>query len=141
MSESKVVKQVGILEKLFSYDGTFNRLNYLVYGLAMPGVFVIGGIYLLAVSQYIGIAMMVLALPVFVAATVKRANDRKDSSVLMVVGSFIPYLGFLIMLYLLLAPSRKVGNEPKQYGFKHILIGLGVLIGVLAITSFVLRMI
>lgn len=134
MSENQIIEKAGVLENLFLYNGTFKRLDYLIYGIAIPLTFIIGGIFLPALlngqffSTGIGIALIILALPIIIAATAKRAKDRKENPILTVIGAFIPYIGFIVMLYLLLAPSKNQSYAPKQYGFKHLIIGFGIFI-------------
>jgi len=141
MSKNEVVEKAGVLGNLFSYDGTFNRMNYLVYGLIIPISFAVIG-FVLPVSLEgkfysggIGIALIIFVIPILVAATVKRAKDRKESPGVMVIGSFIPYIGFLIMLYLLLAPTKK---EDRVVSKSSKTISIVLLVGAIGILLFIL---
>ncbi len=132
-------EKVGILEKLFSYNGKFGRTEYLIFGLIVPFVFLFVGLFLpsmviketgVGMVGIIGIIIAILSLPIYVAATVKRAKDRNESPVLMVIASIIPYIGVIVMLYLLLAPGKKEGEPSKAL---NIIIGIFIAIILLGI--------
>lgn len=127
-------EKVGILSKLFSFQGKIGRLDYLLYGLIIP-IVLMGVGFWASLSLQLAPAVIIaiiLAIPIQIAATVKRARDRGDNPILIVILSLIPYLGFITMLYLLLAPSTKNGNKSKIITYLLIAIAIIFILGILA---------
>jgi len=99
----------------FSFRGVSGRLNYLVYGVLASYVLMGFGFYIsMQLGNFIPFYIsLVIALPLGLAATVRRARDRKENIVLLMIFAMVPYVNILIMLYLLLAPSIKEGEAVK----------------------------
>ena len=99
----------------FSFRGVSGRLNYLVYGVLSSYVLLGLGFYIsMQLGNFIPFFMsLAVALPLGLAATVRRARDRKENIILLLILSVIPYVFIIIMLYLLLAPSKKEGEVVK----------------------------
>ena len=121
----------------FSFRGVSGRLNYLGYGVLAPYV-ILGFGFSISIQLESFIAFyisLILALAIGLTATVRRARDRKENIVLLMILSMIPYVNILIMLYLLLAPSKKEGEIVKTskvalwvMGIMALLIFIAILI-------------
>ncbi len=93
----------------FSFKGRSGRLDYLVYGVLLASS-------LMALGFYIGIKLENIALlyglvivggVMALATTVRRSRDREENIILVLILSAIPYFGFLVVLFLLLAPGKR----------------------------------
>jgi uncharacterized membrane protein YhaH (DUF805 family) len=94
----------------FSFTGKSGRLDYLVYGVGLTYILIFGGIIL---GSQLGnpvflIGMILLGVWVGLAATVRRSRDREVNIFLIILLSLIPYVGFVVTLYLLFAPGKQV---------------------------------
>ena len=100
---------------MFSFRGKIDRSNYLVSGVIAPIVLLAGAGYIsLAmtnISANIATIFLVLAaLYVFFASIIKRSRDTGNNPASMVIGSIIPVLGFVVMIYMLFkegVPAKK----------------------------------
>ena len=114
-------KNIRTLDKLFSHKGTFNRIDYLIYGIVIPillSMISLSTIFLLLPgfinevkieNVIIGVIMLILGILstyIIIVAVIKRARDHKSNIVLMVIYIFLPYLNILTMLYLLFSPTK-----------------------------------
>jgi len=93
----------------FSFRGRSGRLDYLVYGVLLTYMILFTGIYIGIQTDnlpVIGVTIL-LGSAIGLAATVRRARDRKENIVLIILLSLIPYVGFVVLFYLLLAPAKK----------------------------------
>jgi len=99
----------------FSFRGVSGRLNYLVYGVLSSYVLLGLGFYIsMQLENFIPFYIsLVIALPLGLAAIVRRARDRKENIILLMIVAMMPYINILVMLYLLLAPSKKEGEIVK----------------------------
>jgi len=104
----------------FSFRGRSGRLDYLVYGVLLTYMILFFGVYMGIKMENTPVVVVSIVLGgiIGLAATVRRARDREENIVLLILLSLIPYLGFLVLLYLLLAPSKrkkavKIESEEK----------------------------
>jgi len=113
-----------MFEKLFSFKGTFNRKEYLLYGIVLPLVVIVfaGMVASLlhgANETVMGIIfLIILLLNIYIplAATVKRARDT-SSSVALIMFLWV-FLTPIAVIYLLFAPGQERGEngESKSKG-------------------------
>ncbi len=92
----------------FSFTGRSGRLDYLVYGIGLTYILILGGVIIGSQlgSPVLLIGFIILGVWIGLAATVRRTRDREENIFLIILLSLIPYIGFIVMLYLLFAASR-----------------------------------
>jgi len=92
----------------FSFRGRSGRLDYLVYGLVLSFTLMLGGVIIGAKleSEFIVFGSIIVGAIMALASIVRRTRDRKESIPLIIVLSLIPYVGFAVMLFLLLSPGK-----------------------------------
>ncbi len=78
------------------------------------------------ISLLVGIVSVVLLIPVYISAYVRRLHDVNQSGLLTLL-IFVPFVNLLLFLYLLFAPgtqgANKYGNPVNSYNY-WIVIGL-----------------
>lgn len=123
-----------LLEKIknvFSVDGKYNRLQYLLYGIVIPVILVMG--LKIDFPSIVKIIIGLLALYLMIIAAIKRARDTKYDTTTLVVLGFIPYIGLIAQLFLLFAPH---GEKSSKGSNKLIIILIAVfaivILGILA---------
>ena len=92
----------------FSFKGKSGRLDYLVYGIVLTYILILEGIIMGSQlgSPVLLIGSIFLGVWIGFAATVRRTRDREENIFLIILLSLIPYIGFIVMLYLLFAASK-----------------------------------
>lgn len=93
-------------DKPFSFKNRSGRLDYLVYGLLVPFA-IIGLSYIVGIelkSTVVLLGGMLVGAFFAIAATVRRARDRKENIILIIILSVM--FSIIASLYLVLAPSR-----------------------------------
>jgi len=92
----------------FSFKGKSGRLDYLVYGIVLTYILIFEGIIIGSQlgSPVLLVGSIFLGLWIGLAATVRRTRDREENIFLIILLSLIPYIGFIVMLYLLFAASK-----------------------------------
>ncbi len=118
----------------FSFKGKSGRLDYLVYGVLLSYVLVGSGFYfgIQTGNPIIFYGALLVAIIISIAATVRRTRDRGDNIIVVLILALIPYLNFVVMVYLLLAPGKEDGKPSKII---NIIVGVVlaiILIGILA---------
>lgn len=105
---SKIVK-ASDFGNPFSFRGRSGRLDYLVYGIVLSYTLMLGGVIVGAKlgNQFIFFGAIIVGAIVALASIVRRTRDREESIALVIVLSLIPYVGFAVMLFLLLAPGKR----------------------------------
>ncbi len=118
----------------FSFKGRSGQLDYLVYGIIVPYALLGLGFYISTQtgSPIILLIGIILAIFIGLAATVRRVRDRGDNIILVIILSLIPYLNFIVMLYLLVAPSKKGGQSSNIIAIIAAVVFVVFLIGILA---------
>lgn len=93
----------------FSFRGRSGRLDYLVYGILLSYTIILGGILVGAKlgNQFILLGSILVGAIIALASVVRRTRDREENIVLVILLALIPYVGFAVMLYLLLAPGKR----------------------------------
>jgi len=93
----------------FSFRGRSGRLDYLVYGILLSYTIMLGGILVGAKlgNQFILLGSILVGAIVALASIVRRTRDREENIVLVILLALIPYVGFAVMLFLLLAPGKR----------------------------------
>ncbi len=118
----------------FSFKGRSGQLDYLVYGIIVPYALLGLGFYISTQtgSPIVLLIGIILAIFIGLAATVRRVRDRGDNIILVIILSLIPYLNFIVMLYLLVAPSKKGGQSSNIIAIIAAVVFVVFLIGILA---------
>jgi uncharacterized membrane protein YhaH (DUF805 family) len=111
---------------IFSFEGILHRLGYLTHTFIAICIF-IAGLLFMVVNQKplinepstLGILFAVLSFIVMLwisfAALVKRTRDLEQSIPLFIFLSLIPYINFIIVIILLLAPSKYLQDQEHEY--------------------------
>jgi len=112
-------EESGVLGKIFSFKGEFDRKEYLFFGIIMPLLIVIGGGVAASVifesnqemRNTILAVFMLFGVYIMMIAAVKRARETASNTFLVMVlwVAFMP----VMMIYLLLAPSGET-REAKS---------------------------
>ncbi len=99
----------------FSFRGRSGRLDYFVYGVLLTYTLLLGGAYIgiRLESLFIFYGLILVGVIVGLASTVRRTRDREENIVLVIILSLIPYVGFAVLLYLLLAPGKQAQQSVK----------------------------
>ena len=100
----------------FSFRGKSGRLNYLVYGVLLSYSLIIGGFIVGAKTDIPSILyiFVFLGAVMALASTVRRARDRGENIVLVILLSLVPYVGFAVLLFLLLAPGKENNTKAAE---------------------------
>lgn len=101
----------------FSFDGRVTRTNYLLYSIGGAlGFGFVGGL-LGALAVPLGVIVFAVGSIYVISLSVRRAHDVDVTGLVVLLGA-IPYLGFLVGLYLLLAPGtagpNRFGPNPRS---------------------------
>jgi len=133
---------MSVLSKMFSLRGELNRKDYLIYGLIVPIVIFIAGMFLVkSVSPdksgaYVVIILGFITAYIMLSATVKRANNTASSTLLVMILWFV--LTPIAILYLLFAPEKVVDNSgeaKKQMGIVGVIAVIFLAVIALGIVS------
>lgn len=116
----------------FSFRGKSGRLDYLVYGVLLSYSLMIIGFYIGVMAENIAMVFVfvIVGAIIALASTVRRVRDRKENIILVILLSLIPYLGFIVMLFLLLAPgikdeqSMEVDRKVEEDDMKLVTVGI-----------------
>ena len=102
----------------FSFKGKSGRLDYLVYGIGLTYILIFGGVIIGTQfgSPVILFTFIILGIWIGLASTTRRSRDREENIFLIIFFSLIPYIGFIVTLYLLFAASKQA--EEKSEGKK-----------------------
>jgi general secretion pathway protein G len=127
----KMNKNIGtdngdILDKLFSFKGVMNRKEYLIYGILFPIILIgLGGYLASTVAEgKIFLIFVFLGAIAQLATTVKRARDRHENIVILIIALFA--FSPIVILYLLLAPAKELEEVKKQKSSVLLYILLGI---------------
>ena len=119
-AESNIYEQVLMsdFKNPFYFSGRSGRSDYFVYGILVPILLSLLGVYAGFKLELIPVMLgFVLAGTVIgLAALVRRCRDREENVFVAILLIMIPYFGFLVPLYLLLAPGkrRKVAENENR---------------------------
>ena len=93
----------------FSFRGMSGSLDYLVYGVLLTYTLMLFGFFIGIKLENIFIlyGLIIAGSIIGLASTVRRARDREENIVLVILLALIPYIGFAVLLYLLLAPGKR----------------------------------
>jgi len=140
MQESKNIEERDFLSMLFSFKGRINRKEYFIYGIVIPLILIGLGLFIREkmVDNTPFLVLLVVALIIQIATSIKRGRDRNENIILLVILLFIPYISLLVMLYLLFAPSKEpsTNSEKKSKVLLYILLGsILIFIGGIALSK------
>jgi uncharacterized membrane protein YhaH (DUF805 family) len=113
--------------KMFSFKGTLNRKEYLIYGLIIPILILIVSVIITKETKVSVLEVtLLLSFYMMIVATVKRARETASSVTLVMILwiAFTP----LIVLYLLFAPAQTSDNDRKNSLGRIIAIVIAVII-------------
>lgn len=98
-----------IFGNLIGVSGRVGRIAYLLYGVVIPTIIFGFGSWLTLIQKVDSALMIGLIISFYmsVVVTIKRARDRNENPLMVVILAMVPYIGILILLYLLLAPVKK----------------------------------
>jgi uncharacterized membrane protein YhaH (DUF805 family) len=93
----------------FSFRGRSSRLDYLVYGVLLSYALMLLGVYIGVQLEKPAVifAFVIVGAVSALASIVRRVRDREESILLVIILSLIPYVGFFVLIYLLLAPGKR----------------------------------
>jgi general secretion pathway protein G len=130
MQENKHDEERDILTMLFSFKGRINRKEYFIYGIIIPIILIALGFFIqqVMVQSSSFLVLLVVAVLIQLATSVKRARDRDESIIALVILLLIPYISVLVILYLLFAPSKEPSTEGKKKSRVILYILLGILL-------------
>jgi len=136
MQESKNIEERDFLSMLFSFKGRIGRKEYFIYGIVIPLILIGLGLFIREKMENNTpfLVLLVTALIIQIATSIKRGRDRSENIILLVILLFIPYISLLVMLYLLFAPSK----EPSMVEEKKSIFWLSIFLGVILLL-FVLK--
>jgi len=124
-----------ILNRLFSYSGEINRLEYLLYGVIAPFGFVMLGAVISQLAeglQMVGALFFLVAFSVALSSLVKRSRDANQNTILMVVLFFA--FTIIPVVIALIAPTytgeKKSSTRGVVIGLLFVIIVLGILAAV-----------
>jgi len=131
MNEQVNNESKNFFSMLFSFRGIINRQEYLIYGVVIPLIIIGVGFYYLYLNIIdIRIFQIFILLGVIIqlATTVKRARDRDENIVVLIIALLL--FSPIVILYLLFAPSKGLEERKNQKsrGLFYILLGLSLLI-------------
>ena len=132
MNEHISSEEKGFLSMLFSFRGRINRQEYFIYGVLIPFIFIGLGVYMFFSMEQGNISLLPILFGgiIQLASSVKRARDRNENIVVVVIALLLPYISFLVVLYLLIAPSKVLeeGSVKKSRTVLYILLAFLVFI-------------
>lgn len=125
-----------ILDNLFSFKGVLNRQEYFLYGIVIPLILVGVGFYLATTvpEGKIFLILVVLGAIAQLATTVKRARDRNENIVVLIIA--LLFFSPIVILYLLFAPSKEL--EERQNKKSRVLLYIFLIMSILVIIGLVL---
>jgi len=131
MNEHINSEEKGFLSMLFSFRGRINRQEYFIYGVLIPFIFIgLGFLRLHMEGENVYLLSIFVGAIIQLASSVKRARDRNENIVVVVIALLLPYISFLVVLYLLIAPSKVLeeGSVKKSRTVLYILLAFLVFI-------------
>ena len=132
MNEHINSEEKDFFSMLFSFRGRINRQEYFIYGVLIPFIFIGLGVYMLFSMEQGNVSLLPILFGgiIQLASSVKRARDRNENIVVVVIALLLPYTSFLVVLYLLIAPSKVLeeGSVKKSRTVLYILLAFLVVI-------------
>jgi len=130
MQENKNIEERDFLSMLFSFKGRIGRKEYFIYGIVIPLIFIGLGLFIREkmVDNTPFLVLLVVALVIQIATSIKRGRDRNENIILLIILLFIPYISLLVILYLLFAPSKEPSVQEEKKSIVLLSIFLGVIL-------------